>query len=293
MKNLARPQAPPRPPAVVDVPDVGSAPAVVPTATAQAVAERRASGAVAAAPAGESAPAVSAGRTPSGPLTSWHPDEQPRERLLRLGPEALATSELLAILLRTGTPRANACDIARDLLRGVDGRLRELGSRNWRDLARAHGVGPVKAVTLVAALELGRRRGGEADAKRPLVRGSGAAYEILAPRLRDLDREECWVLLLNTASRALGCERVSVGGLDGTVVDVRSVMALGLRHGAAAIVLAHNHPSGAARPSERDVAVTRAVAEAGRVMRMELRDHLVVAGRRYFSFADAGLLGGR
>lgn len=225
-------------------------------------------------------------------LSTWHPDEQPRERLMRYGPATLATSELIAILLRTGTTETTACDLARNLMLRVGGRLRELGSRDWRDLAREHGVGQVKAVTLLAALELGRRRGEEGDVERPLVIGSRAAFDLVGPHVCDLDHEECWVVLLNRASLALGCERLSVGGLDGTVVDVRSLMALCLRHGAAAFVLVHNHPSGAITPSDEDRAVTRRLEEAGRLMKIELRDHLVVGGRRYYSFADEGMIGG-
>lgn len=236
--------------------------------------------------------AAEAPTLPSTPLREWHPDEQPRERLMRHGPESLTTSELIAILLRTGTARASACEVARALIREAEGRLRALGARDWRELARVHGVGKVKAVTLLAALELGRRRAREPDAVRPPIRGSRAAFARLAPHLRDLDREEAWVLLLNRASLLIGCERLSVGGLDGTVVDVRSLMALCLRYAAAGFVLAHNHPSGAIAPSEEDVAVTRRVRQAGELMHIELRDHLIVGGRRYYSFADAGRLGG-
>ena len=245
------------------------------------------------APAGQPLALAAEASLPAGasvPLRDWHPDEQPRERLMRHGPESLATSELIAILLRTGTARASVCDVARKLVGRADGRLRELGARDWRDLAREHGVGKVKAVTLLAALELGRRRATERDVDRPLVRGSRAAFAHLSPHLCDLEREECWILLLNRASLLIGCERLSVGGLDGTVVDVRSLMAVCLRRSASAFVLAHNHPSGAIRPSEEDRAVTRRLAEAGRLLQIELRDHLIVGGRRYFSFRDEGAL---
>lgn len=220
-------------------------------------------------------------------LKDWHPDEQPRERLIKYGAQALATSELVAILLRTGTAAGSACDVARDLLHGAGGQLRTLGSLDWRDLARVHGIGKVKAVTLVAALELGRRRATESDVDRPLILTSSAAFDVLGPQLRDLTHEECWVLLLNNARRLIGCERLSSGGIEATVVDVRTVMALALRHRATAFVIAHNHPSGRLTPSEADISLTRQLVEAGRLMCIPLQDHLIVAGRRYYSFCDS------
>ena len=243
-------------------------------------------------PSARDAASAPAPELPPQTLKEWHPDEQPRERLMRYGPQTLATSELIAILLRTGTKRANACDVARDLLRGYEGSLRALGSRDWRELAEVHGMGGVKSVTLLAALELGRRRAIESDVERPLVRTSRAAFELLAPHLSDLAHEEAWLVLLNNASRATGLERVSTGGIDGTVVDVRSVFATALRHRATAVVLAHNHPSGSLAPSDVDRALTRRLAEAGRLMHVELRDHVIVAGRRYYSFRDDKQLGG-
>ena len=274
MKNLATAVATPSPPA-----------SAKPAATARVVTLQRA------APTPAPAPAV-APREPKRPqpkatLKDWHPDEQPRERLIKYGAEALATSELIAILLRTGTASGSACDVARELFHGADGQLRSLGSRNWRDLARTHGIGKVKAVTLVAALELGRRRAAEADVERPVVATSAAAFDLLGPQMRDLPHEECWVLLLNNARRLIGRERLSSGGLDATVVDVRTLMTTALRHRATAIVLAHNHPSGNLAPSEADILLTRHLVEAGKLLKIPLQDHLIVAGRRYYSFKDS------
>ncbi len=219
-------------------------------------------------------------------LKDWHPEEQPRERLMRYGAEALATSELIAILLRTGTASASACDVARDLFHSAEGKLRQLGSQDWRQLAHIHGIGRVKAITLVAALELGRRRSIESDVERPAVRTSHACFELLGPHLRDLPHEECWVALLNNASRVIRIERLSSGGLDGTVVDVRSLLALALRYEATGFVIAHNHPSGSLSPSEADLSLTRQLVEAGQLMRINMLDHLIVAGKRYYSFKD-------
>ena len=220
-------------------------------------------------------------------LRDWHSDDQPRERLMQHGPEALATSELIAILLRTGTKRHSAIDVAQDLLQRCGGQLRTLSQMDHKTLAETHGMGKVKAVTLLAALELGRRRASESDVERPKVVGAARAYDLLAPVLRDLTHEECWVLLLNSASRLIARERISVGGLDGTIVDVRKVMASALRNQAAAFILAHNHPSQSPTPSREDIALTRRLKEAGALMNVPLRDHLIVAGRRYYSFLES------
>ena len=287
MKNLAlaacvgpvadAPQAiatPPKP-AAPSRPHVTACPPTL----AAAVAEAR--------PATTPMPKPSARQT----LRDWDPDEQPRERLMRLGAATLATSELLAILLRTGTRDTTACDIGRELMAGHEGSLRRLAQTPWADLAEVRGIGSVKAVTLAAALELGRRRELERDGERPVVTGSRGAYELLAPRLRDLPHEECWVLLLNNAGRLIRAERLSQGGIDGTVVDVRAVMAVAIRYRATRIVLGHNHPSGSTTPSEADVTLTERLRAAGELLDIRLADHVIVAGQRYFSFRDAKRLG--
>jgi len=224
---------------------------------------------------------------PAKTLKDWHPEEQPRERLMKYGPAALASSELIAILLRTGTQKASAVELGRQLFHGAGGKLRELGSRSYQELAQIDGIGHVKAVTLVAALELGRRRSMEADVERPLVMGSRAAYDLVAPYMRDLRHEECWAILLNSAKRAIGVERLSSGGIGGTVVDIRTLMALALRYGATSLILAHNHPSRSLNPSEPDITLTRQIVEAGKLMNVPLHDHLIIAGDNYYSFKDA------
>jgi len=223
-------------------------------------------------------------------LKEWHPEEQPRERLMKHGPQALATSELIAILLRSGTKTATAVDVARNLLLDTSGHLRELASRDWRSLEKVHGIGRVKAVTLVAALELGRRRGQESDIERPTIRTAQAAFQILGPQLADLRHEECWVLLLNTACRLIGTERLSSGGVDGTVVDVRKLMAMALRFNATSFVLAHNHPSGNLTPSGSDISLTRNLVAAGKILNIQLLDHLIIAGHKFYSFSDENML---
>ncbi len=240
-------------------------------------------------------PVPQATSTTSGPhpkltVKNWHRDEQPRERLMTHGAEALATSELLAILLRTGALGHSVVDVARDLLHRCDGSLRGLSRLKYQDIAEAHGIGPAKAVALVAALELGKRWTVEADRDHTLLLGSKVAYEIVAPLLRDLPHEECWVLLTNNASRFIGRERISTGSVDGTIVDVRSVMACALRNNASGFVIAHNHPSHSLNPSQADIHLTNALAEASKLMNLAMQDHIIVAGNRYYSFRDSKLL---
>ena len=261
---------------VASAPDVVSAPDAAPAGTELPAAQLR-----------QIAPADAAASTGRlHTIKDWHPDDQPRERLVQHGATALATSELIAILLRTGTKRLSAVEISRDLLHQTNGKLRDLSRLTVQDLVSQHGIGKVKAVTLVAALELGKRRALETDVDRPLLANSMSTFRVIGPTLCDLPHEECWVLLLNAAKRLVAQERLSTGSVDGTVVDVRSVMACALRHNASSIIMAHNHPSGNLTPSEADHRITQRVKSAGELMQIPLDDHLIVAGHRFYSFHD-------
>ncbi len=227
---------------------------------------------------------------PKPSVKDWHPAEQPRERLVAHGPAALATSELLAILLRVGVQGHSVVDVARDLLHHCDGSLRGLSRLKYEDIVGLHGIGPAKAVTLMAALEIGKRWTMEADRDMALMIGSKAAYDVVAPLLRDLPHEECWVLLTNNASRLIGRERISAGSVDGTIVDVRNVLACALRNNASGFVIAHNHPSHSLHPSQADIQLTTTLSEASKLMNLTMGDHIIVAGNRYYSFRDSKLL---
>lgn len=211
--------------------------------------------------------------------------ERPRERLIARGPAAVSTAELLAILLGSGEGRGvSALDLAGRLLAEAGG-LRELAAAGVADLWRRRGIGPAKAVRLVAAFELGRRAAAEA-AERTVIRGPADVAKLLGGTLRDLRQEHLCVVLLSTRNHVLGVETVSVGGLDGTVVHPREVFRTALLRSAAAVVLVHNHPSGDPTPSPDDVAITRRLVEAGRLLGVEVIDHVIVGDGRYASLRE-------
>lgn len=218
-------------------------------------------------------------------------DEQPREKLLRYGPRNLTDAELLAILLRSGMRGVSAVDLARRLLLQAGHDLHELAGRQVQDLIRTAGVGPVKALQLVAAFELGRRREAAPRRGKPVLADSASCFRFLRPRLSDLHHEEFHLLCLNRANRLLGAHTVSRGGTTGTVADARTIFRTALQHGSVtSVVLAHNHPSGQVQPSAADLRLTTKLGRAARHLDLHLLDHLIVAGHRYYSFADHQML---
>ncbi|THH39846.1 RadC family protein [Neolewinella litorea] len=221
------------------------------------------------------------------------PDEQPREKLLYHGPRSLTDAELLAILLRSGMRGVSALDLARRLLLDACHDLHDLATRQVQDLTRTPGVGKVKAMQLVAAFELGRRRESVDPRAKPLLSDSASCFRHLRPRLSDLHHEEFHILCLNRANRLLGAHTISRGGTTGTVADARTIFRTALQHGSVtSLVLAHNHPSGQLQPSAADIRLTAKLARAARSLDLHLLDHLIVAGQRYYSFADHQMLEG-
>jgi DNA repair protein RadC len=216
--------------------------------------------------------------------------DRPRERLFALGPSALTTAELLAILLGTGTRRQDALVLASGLLAACGGTLRRLARQPAAALARGSGVGTVKAARIAAALELGRRLEGENGAARQPLRSPVEVYRVCAPTLRDLVVEEFHLLVLDTQHRLLRDVLVSRGTLTSSLVHPREVFRAAIAEAAAAVIVVHNHPSGDPTPSADDRAVTRQLVEAGRLLDVPVYDHVVVGGDRYFSFAEAGWL---
>lgn len=214
-------------------------------------------------------------------------DDRPREKLLAKGAGALSNAELLAILLRTGTGKKNVVDVAREMLSAADGRLGELASRSAEKLCAVAGVGPGKAVTVVAAFELGRRLAEEAGSWSAMQMDSPKRVcRMMLPYMRDLDHEECWVLFLNRANRLIAKEMMSSGGQDATVVDKRMILRRALERRAASLILVHNHPSGSPRPSAEDITQTRDLSRALKSCDLCLLDHIIIAGNSYYSFSD-------
>lgn len=222
-------------------------------------------------------------------ISEWPEGERPRERLLKYGPKNLTTAELLAILCRTGVKGRSAVDLGRELLQTFAG-LRGLSAADPKDLQAVKGLGKAKIAQLQAALELGRRTLSEAKRIRGKVESSQDVYAFLQPEVRDQKREVFQVLLLNGQNEILEIVAASEGSLTESPVYPRDIMQLANRHHAAALIFAHNHPSGNPKPSATDKAITEELVFAGKIMRVKVLDHLIIGDDRYFSFADAGLI---
>ena len=214
-------------------------------------------------------------------------DERPREKMMEKGAGSLSNAELLAILLRTGTGERNAVDLARELLKGCDGRLNGISALSIDRLCENKGIGPGKAVTLAAAFELGRRCALEPiiDSKVS-ISSPKAVFRIMLPLLRNLDHEECWVLFLNRANYMISKERISSGGLDSTTLDSRTITRKALEKMASGLIIVHNHPSGSPIPGNADIQATRQLDMALKTCGISLIDHVVIAEDSYYSFAD-------
>lgn len=223
-------------------------------------------------------------------LTTWAVEERPREKVMANGVQYLSDTELLAILLGSGTRNQTAVELARTILQVSGNSLQALGRQSIRELVRIKGVGPAKAITLLAAMELGRRRAGMHPAEKIPVKSSETVFKLFHPLLGDLDHEEFWLLMLNRANRVLGRYKVSQGGLSGTVIDTRIILKKALDNLASSIVVCHNHPSGNNQPSDADVKITGKLKKAAEMLEIKLLDHVIIADKSYFSFADEGLI---
>lgn len=225
------------------------------------------------------------------PIRSWAADDQPREKLQQKGVSSLSNNELLAIILRSGSDGETALDLSRRILADCSNDLNALGKLNSRELInRYKGVGMAKATAIIAAVELGRRRGVEDEVTPSNVDSSKDVYTYISPCLQDLDHEELWMIFLNRANHILGSEKMSAGGMSGTIMDVRLLFRKALDMRSHAIIVAHNHPSGSLDPSTYDKVMTEKIRHAGKIVDINLLDHVIVSGRSYFSFADNGLL---
>ncbi len=227
-----------------------------------------------------------------GPLgiKSWAEEDRPREKLLAKGRAALSDAELIAILLGSGTVKLSAVDVAKLMLQGVGHDLNELARQSVKQLCRHPGIGEAKAISVVAALELGRRRK-EADAPaRTTITCSRDIYNLVRPNLMDLPHEEFWVILLNRANVVMRKVAVSQGGVAGTVADPKMIFKEALEQLASSIILVHNHPSGNRQPSAADIALTKKLRQAGDFLDLPILDHLIYTDRGYYSFADEGIL---
>ena len=223
-------------------------------------------------------------------IRSWAAEDRPREKLMQKGTSSLSDAELLAILISSGTKEKSAVDLGRELLNMVNNNLNLLGKMAIPDYTRLHGIGPARAVTIAAALELGRRRKLAEVPDTIRIQCSKDVADIFQPLLADLAYEEFWILFLNRSNGIISRMKLSQGGLSGTVTDIRLVMKKAIEYLASGIIVCHNHPSGNLNPSEADSKITRKIKEGGDLLDIQLLDHLIISEKDYFSFADNGLL---
>ncbi len=223
-------------------------------------------------------------------IKDWSADDRPREKLLAKGKSALTDAELLAIIIGSGNREETAVALMQRILKGVNNNLNQLGGQTVEELIRYKGIGEAKAISIVAMLELGRRRQSEKMPERPAIGSSEDAYHIIAYDLMDLHHEEFWILMLNNASRLIKKERLSNGGMGGVLVDPKMVFKKAIDHRAACIILVHNHPSGNSKPSDQDHKLTAKMVAAGQLLDIKVYDHLIIADNQYYSFADEGEL---
>jgi DNA repair protein RadC len=224
------------------------------------------------------------------PILEWAIDDRPREKLRAKGVKILSDTELLAILIQQGTRNRTAVDLARDVLAASKQNLKELGRLSMADLLKINGIGEAKAMIILAALELGRRRQAAQNLEKPVVNGASSVASFLQTILQDHDHEVFIVLYLNRANKINHYEIISSGGMSGTVADPRVILRRALEEKAVGIILCHNHPSGSLRPSHADRELTLKIREAARYFDILVLDHIIVSHEGFFSFAEEGLL---
>lgn len=226
----------------------------------------------------------------SSKIKDWAVEDRPREKLLKKGMVSLCDAELIALLIRTGSPGRSAVELARAILKDTSHNLNEMGKLSVRDLQKYHGIGEAKAITIAAALELGRRRKLSAIPQRYQVTSSRHAFEFLYPNLEDKQHEEFWVLYLNRANQVIEGVKISQGGISGTVTDVKIILKHAVDRRACGMILCHNHPSGNTTPSNADIKITRKLTEAANYLDIQVLDHLITGENTFYSFADEGTL---
>jgi len=223
-------------------------------------------------------------------IKSWAEEDRPREKLEAKGKQVLSDAELIAILIGSGTVSMSAVELAKHILKSVNNNLHDLAKLEIKDLEKFKGIGKAKAITIVSALELGRRRKEQESPKKQQITSAKDVYELMKIHLLDLSHEEFWVILLNNANIVIKKEKLSQGGVSGTVVDPKMLFKLALQELASAVILVHNHPSGNLKASEADKSLTQKIKSGGKLLDIRLLDHLIFTNEDYFSFAEEDLL---
>ncbi len=223
-------------------------------------------------------------------IKSWAEEDRPREKMLAKGKEALSNAELIAILIGSGNSKETAVDLSKRILHDNKDNLIELSRLTINDLMKYNGIGEAKAVTIAAALELGRRRRFSEALEKPSIKNSQIAYECFYAHLSDLNHEQFWIMLLNNANKVIKLEKIGVGGMTGTTADPKKIFKSALENNATSVMLCHNHPSGNVIPSNADKQITNNLVKAGQFLEIKILDHIIIGNDNYFSFADEGLL---
>jgi len=217
-------------------------------------------------------------------------DDRPREKMLQKGRQALSDAELIAILIGSGSRSESAVQLAQRILMESGNDMNALARLSIKDLQKFKGIGEAKAISIAAALELGRRRTNDSSKEVKKIASSSSAYDILRPKMQDLPHEEFWVMLLSRSNKVLDVQLVGRGGVTGTVADVKIILKMALERLASGIIISHNHPSGNLTPSQSDIQLTKKIKEAAVWMDVSLLDHLIISDEGYYSFADQGIL---
>lgn len=222
-------------------------------------------------------------------IKNWAEDDKPREKLMLKGKTALSDAELVAILISSGSRNESAVSLSKRILSSVDNNLNALGKLSLKQLMEFKGIGEAKAVSIAAALELGRRRRAEESVELSKITSSKAVFEIMQPIIGELPHEEFWVLYLNNSNKIIHKSQLSKGGITGTVVDIRLIFKTALEHNAISVILTHNHPSGKLQASDADKDITKKLKVAGEQLDIKVLDHIIITETGYFSFQDEGI----
>lgn len=223
-------------------------------------------------------------------IKAWAEEDRPREKLSAQGRRALTDAELIAILISSGNDNESAVELSKRILHHYDNDLNKLAKATITELCNFRGIGEAKAISIIAALEIGRRRGDTEEAPAEFIRGSKDAYNLMRRHMIDLNHEEFWIILLGQSSKVLGKELISKGGMSLTVADPRVIFRSALLNNAVGLILVHNHPSGNLKPSHQDIGLTKQLTSAGKLMDIKIYDHLIISDKGYLSFGDEDLL---
>ncbi|MEO1055211.1 MAG: DNA repair protein RadC [Bacteroidota bacterium] len=223
-------------------------------------------------------------------IKDWALEDRPREKLILKGRTSLSNAELIGILIGSGNASESAVDLAKKILHHTDNNINILAGLTVKDLMKFKGIGEAKAINIVSALELGRRRKQSETVEKPLISSSEAAYDVVRPFLLDLKHEEFWTIMLNRRNQVIKKQQVSSGGVSGTLVDPKIIFKNALDAVASSIILVHNHPSGNTKPSSADIRLTKKIKQAGELLEIPVLDHIIFTDHAYFSFADQNMI---